>query len=948
MTLLTQNTERRTQNSGVRSQQTGDRTYYSGIAAWHGRAAWVLLVVCGVACQAGESAQPGTGASQFAVKFDAGAIVSLARTGDASSLDYVGTGRRLGDVAIRYRQGSGEWQTVQTASLAREGSGAFTAAGDGNEVKATYPVAGDSGPVMTIENRFSVRASAIEWTCAIQNMTDQALEIGDLAVPLAVGRMARQGPPMLKHSFVSGHGSFLFWMRGDSVGPHLTLTPSAGTSFEYWDADRQAGYRVYIHSAAAATAAQERGTKWRQPSTSLTLSPKGRAGDSRSYGWTLHWADGYEAVRQLLVDQGGVDVSVVPGMTVPTELSSRVALRTRQSIEAVEAEFPANTQIESLGTKGDVHLYAIRFARLGENRITVRYAKDRHLFLEFFCTEPIETLIAKRAAFISRCQHRDPSKWYNGLISEWNMETGTLLGPDNYDRIKGWRIYEVTCDDPGLCKPAFLAAKNAEYPVQSEVAVMDYYLQHFVWGGLQRTTEETYPYGIYGIPDWKQNRDSNDVGPKGRLHLWRIYDYPHVVVMYLSMYRVARNHPQIKTALPAGQYLQRAYGTALAMFTVPSQIDKGWSPYETGFYNELVIVDLIDEIEAAGMKAEAQALRDHWERKVRSFVNEKQDLFRSEYAFDSTGFESTHALARYAVQHAAAGGKTGVSPESARRFMETQMAANLFCRGTIEPAYYLLGSDYRGSGGNSYTLTYMSQMGGWAVLDYGLHFAAGASPYLRLGYASYLSAWALMNTGTPESSYGYWYPGKANDGGAGGGFEPAAYGQTWLGQPHHRGSWYYACEIDLGYCGALRTAATILTDDPIFGRICLGGDWRKGPDGIEVTSRDGLRRRFHAMLGSRRLHLISDVDRFPAARPIVLKEDLSEVSFSLESDNPSDHCAKVHIGGLVPGRYAIRSDKTLVTTVDLKAGQETLVELPMKAETRPGSFVILLQSEAQQ
>ena len=198
--------------------------------------------------------------------------------------------------------------------------------------------------------------------------------------------------------------------------------------------------------------------------------------------------------------------------------------------------------------------------------------------------------------------------------------------------------------------------------------------------------------------------------------------------------------------------------------------------------------------------------------------------------FDSTGFESTHALARYAMRHADPPGRDQPRRHpgrTRRRFMETQMAANLFCRGWLEPAYYYLGSDYRGGAGNAYTLTYMSQMGGWAVLDYALNFATNPAPYLRLGYASYLSAWALMNTGTPESNYGYWYPGRGNDGAAGGGFEPAPYGTTWLGQPHHRGSWYYACEIDLGYCGALRAAATVLADDPIFGRFCFGGDWRK-------------------------------------------------------------------------------------------------------------------------
>jgi hypothetical protein len=36
-----------------------------------------------------------------------------------------------------------------------------------------------------------------------------------------------------------------------------------------------------------------------------------------------------------------------------------------------------------------------------------------------------------------------------------------------------------------------------------------------------------------------------------------------------------------------------------------------------------------------------------------------------------------------------------------------------------------------------------------------------------------------------------------------------------------RGPWYYASEVDLGYSGALRTAATILADDPVFRPLLL-------------------------------------------------------------------------------------------------------------------------------
>jgi hypothetical protein len=913
----------------------------------------VRFFLCAVVLFTANIARPQSpAAGSFQVQFNTGAITSLKRGGDNIDLDYIG-GRRLGDFVIRYRVGAGDWQSVQTATLAAGGTGMFSTNAAGTEHAATYPLKDGESAVLELGNRFVVRDREVVWTLTLRNLAGQSVEVSDLSSPLSIGaRGARGGgagagggggrgnsPVILKHSFISGHGSFMFWMRNDLAGPYLTLVPEGKTPLEFWQGGRGA-YNVFIHSTAAGAEAKERGTNWRQPHTKLMLAPKGQAGDERSYSFKLLWSDGYDGVRQNLVDEGGIDTHVVPGMTVPTDLSAQIALRTKHPINAVEPEFPNQTKIESLGKRGDYQLYQVSFSRLGENRLNVRYGDDKHMYLEFFATEPLETLIKKRAAFLARSQHRDPSKWYNGLITDWAMDTKVLLSPDNYDRIRGFRIYAVTCDDPGLGKPAYLAAKNADHPVQSEVEALDYYIKHFVWGGLQQTTEEPYPFGIYGIPDWKTNRDSADEGRNGKRHLWRVYDYPHIIQMYFGMYRVAKNHPQIKTAMTAKDYLTRAFGTARAMFTVPMEIER-WSAYRTGFYNELVIVDLIAELEIAGMKNEAATLRDFWDRKVKSFVNREQDLFRSEYAFDSTGFESTHALAKWAMQHADAPGETnsGIPLANAQRFLEKQMAANLFCRGWVEPAYYYLGSDYRGGGGNGYVLTYMSQMGGWGVLDYGLNFTTNAAPYLRLGYNSYLSAWALMNSGTPESNYGYWYPGKENDGGAGGGFEPAPFGQTWLGQPHTRGSWYYACEIDLGYCGALRTAATVLIDDPIFGRVCLGGGWRSTGNNLEVFPKDGLRRRFHARLGKGSLSVASEADRFPASQPLVLKDDLSEVRFQLESDNPGRHTAKLLVSGEA-GEYEVRDSSGSVANIVLRDGQEAAVEVPMREGVRPGVFTI--------
>lgn len=903
-----------------------------------------------------------TSATRFAVTFDDGAITSLRCADDTVDTEYVAPNARLGEVILRYREGDAAptgghaqprdppppeprpWHRFDTGQESAHRD--WTIGPDSREQRTTVTLAPQLA-APEVELGFSVADESLRWTIAVRNRTDRAIEIGDLAIPFPINPnnpgSGSPSPPILKHTLVAGHGSCLLWSRANSVGPYLLITPDDHTSLEYWEAD--GGYRAFIHSAAAGAVAEERGCTWRQPNTSLVLAP----GEERSYSLTMRWAEDYHHARDVLVEQGLVDVHVVPGMTVPTDLRARFALRSNEPIHGVDAEYPDETELRRVGASGDFEIHEAVFSRLGENRLTLRFGDDRHMHLEFFAVEPLETLIAKRGAFIAAHQHRDPALWYDGLLAEWAMDTHVLLGPDNYDRIVGWRIYEVTCDDPGLSKPAFLASKNAEFPVQQEVEALDYYIENFVWGGLQRTTGETFSYGIYGIPDWKTNRESDDPGPPGRQHLWRIYDYPHITLMYLAMYRVARNHPYIRTAMTAGEYLRRAYGTALALFTIPWEITR-WSAYGTGLMNGPVVEDVVAALFAEGMREEAERLLLHWDRKARTFVNDRPDLFRSEYAFDTTGFEETHALAKYALRVADPGPpeeprevrdgwvdylpSTQIPLEAAEEFMELQMDANVFCRGWLENAYYLLGSDIRRTGGNSYTLSYMSQMGGWSVLDYALHHADDPWAYLRLGYASFLSAWALMNTGTPESGYGYWYPGPENDGGAGGGFEPAPYGETWLDQPHSRGSWYYSCEIDLGFCGGLRCARTVIADDPLFGRVCFGGEWRETgggavPAGVEVVPRDGVRRRFHAMLAGGRLHIETEVDRFAADRPVFVAEDTSELRFELESGNPAAHRNAVRVAGLPPGGYRVLRGEAEVAAFEVMDGGAVRFEVPV-------------------
>jgi hypothetical protein len=804
---------------------------------------------------------------------------------------------------------------------------------------------------------FHLQKNALIWTISLKNESTRELEIGDLALPIQFNtqyvwdKTETYTKRLIPHTLIAGNGSFLFWMRTNTEGPYLVMTPAPGSGLEYFEPRGLGrGVAYYIHSAAAVEELQAKGGTWRLPHTKILLQPSGQSGDSATYQFRFRWAEDYSAVRNVLYEDGDFDINVVPGMTIPTDLTAMFSLHTHNKIRAVVPEHPEATRIEYLGERGkDVHVYKVRFSRLGENLLKVDYGDSLYLSLEFFVTEPLETLFKKRASFlVSQEQVKDSSKWYNTVFSQWDMKHEILRSPDDLD---GLQSYAVASDDPALGKAPYIAGKNIFYPSQPEIDAVESYLKNFVWGGLQETDKEPYPYAIYGIPNWKVNRDSSKDDPSGKKHIWRIYDYPHVILLYYNMYRVAKLYPSMTKYLDKDAYLERAFGTAKAFFTVPLEIVK-WSPYETGTYNEVVIPDLIDALYENGHKEQGDWLKAAWEKKVKHFINDHPYLFGSEYPFDSTGFESTHAFAKYAMSHvlkpgeaAGAEGSGGVFSrgvkyefnesvkyDDAVSFLDEQIKLNLACRGWLETAYYYLGSDYRGSGPSNYTLSYMAQMGGWAVSDYALYFARDPVPYLRLGYPSYLSSWALLNSGTPESNYGYWYPGKNNDGGAGGGFEPRPWGRAWLGNKEMgRGSWWYSGEIDLGYSGALRSAATIVVDDPIFGLFAYGGDLSREKNLIQVIPKDGLRARFHIMRGAQRLHILLARDGFAKDKPVSFDDGLTTIRFTLENRATVNHATIVRIAGLPAGSYKATAQNHPADRLTVHAGEEQQIRIPVDA-----------------
>src|SRR6266571_607510 len=131
----------------------------------------------------------------------------------------------------------------------------------------------------------------------------------------------------------------------------------------------------------------------------------------------------------------------------------------------------------------------------------------------------------------------------------------------------------------------------------------------------------------------------------------------------------------------------------------------------------------------------------------------------------------------------------------------------------------------------------------------------------------------------------------------------AKVGNAWMGSSYPagvmepRGPWHYDGEIDLGFGGALRMAATMLTRDPIFGWLAYGGTLTVAKDSLSVVPRDGIRQRFSAILDDpknvkpspRRLKIELDRDGFAAGENIVVDRAMEKVSFTLENRTGDNH-----------------------------------------------------------
>ena len=453
-----------------------------------------------------------------------------------------------------------------------------------------------------------------------------------------------------------------------------------------------------------------------------------------------------------------------------------------------------------------------------------------------------------------------------------------------------------------------------------------------------------YPYGIYGSENWYQNRSGKyggyEDGGSGKGRMWRTFDYTTHFAIYYNLYRIAEDNPEMVSYLDADGYLERAYRTAMAYFEVPYNIlmgkqwaFHGWTDwaYKQGNFHERYLLDIINALQQKGRLKDAAKLRREWEKKVTYMVYEDPWPFGSEMFVDRTAFESSYYVAEYAKLNPIKPEEqfwydknrkkwysyTSFDISMIDRFMQNQLDGNLALRGLFEPGYANLGTAWSGQYVN---LDYMTQMGGVALLDYAYRFSDRPDRYINYGYNSLLASWALMNTGTKKTDFGYWYRGEQNDGAVGWAFSPYQNSRTYMNYIKvGRAPWRFDGEIDHGLTGGIHGSGVYLLDDPDFGLIGYGGNVRMDKDGtVSIIPFDGVRRQVRIMTPVRfSVELMQD--GFRKDYPITLR-GTEELSFCIENRSDKPHNTTIRAEGMPEGKYTVMTDHKMITTFNIEAG----------------------------
>jgi len=883
------------------------RRFDAGIRIGLTGSALGALLLTSLAVPSGAEAQTLSN-STFNVKVGTnGELSSLQLTGDAFPTNYVMNATNapgqntadhewLGELMFTYRLGTGAW----TTALTNQSAAARTITSTATSVTVTYQNSASATGIKNFKlvETYSLVNDYLYWQIAITNTGTQAMEFGDIGLPLPFNEYWFQANDVIYetrtvyHSFTGNNSSYITVQRPSGVGPFVLLTPdpATGAGFEYmdnWVKSEHAGSAwaagggtpswpsgldvFYIHSNVIKST-----NRGYLPNTSLMLA----AGATQTYGFKFFNVASHDDVKSRLYSEGLIDVTVVPSMMVATNMTAKVDLHTSKTINSLTAQYPSQTTITSLGTTATDHkIYQINFSQIGQNNVTVSYGAGETTTLQFYVLEPIDAALQRHATFMVQS-----TQWttgdLKGIFDDWMMDTKAKRGATAGG---GWG------DDWGWTHGEFLAEKNAQTPVASEVTALDTYLDA-VWA---RAIDNT----SYIVQDWwcpPGTSASNIMN----CYYDRAYAYPHAFNTYFSMYKIASLYPSLVTYHnTADTYLLRAYNILHTLYS-------GHGDPGTGYMGEQTLPDIAAALTAAGHTTQATFVNSIITQLYNAFSGSKYP-YGSEYSYDNTGEEAVYMAAK----------QNKNSSVLAKVNLKTRA-----CRGQ-EPVWYYYADPVTLNGENWWQFQYTAALAGTCMDDYLRNYSTTPEVDERLSYAAKIANISAINSGQMDTT-------AANLGTVSWTYQ-AMKGNVYVnsfdpanGKLH--GDWReMSGESDLGLFGAIRILSADVSVDPIFGLTGYGCNVTQSNGCYAITPTDGVFKRLNLI--TQKFHMDLDRDRYTGA---TVSTTGNYLGFTLQNQTTSTaHTTHLTISGLAAGTYNVLLGGASAGTVTATSGQSSVVAL---------------------
>ncbi|WP_238322841.1 DUF5695 domain-containing protein, partial [Gorillibacterium massiliense] len=841
-----------------------------------------------------------------------GEITSLQLVGDTFPTNYVMNATNatqqntsdhqwVGELMFKYRLGTGAWQTALTQSS----SDGRTQSQSGTTATITYQNSTNANGVKNFRlvEKYSLVNDYLLWQIELTNTSTQTIEFGDVGLPLPFNEYWSGGnneqiyeTRVVTHSFVGNNNSYITIGRPSGVGPFLMMVPDAttGAGFEYQDrwriedhpgskwAGDQGGWSeglnvFYIHSNVIKST-----NAGYLPNTSLTLA----AGASKTYAFKFFKVANDQGVKDRLYSEGMVDVTSIPGMIVPTNQTAKFDLHTSKAIVSVTAQYPSETTIASLGTVGTDHkLYSLTMSHLGPNNITVTYGSGETTVLQYYAIEPIANALQRHSTFmVNSTQWNVPGDIRDKAFDDWLMDGNTKRNV--FNGYWGWG------DDWGYTHAEFLAEKNVQTPVASEVTAVDQYLTTTIWNNLMATDHTDYLIYDFLMP-------APNTTPQ-----YRGYAYPHIYNTFLSMYKIEKLYPNLVTyANPRTTYLSRACNIFKTLYD--GAVAYNWN---TGLMGESTTPELIKALQDEGMTTQANDVISKMATKYNNFKNTTYP-YGSEYNYDNTGEEAVYTLAKM---------------NNNTTMMSKINAKTRASRGQM-PVWYYYADPVTITGENWWNFQYTVSLAGYAMDDWVRNNSTSPEVDQRLSYAAKIANIGAINSGQISSD-------AADIGAVAWTYqaEKGNYGAEGVGGGALQNGWRgMSGEADLGLFGAIRILSSDVAVDPIFGLYGYGCDVTQSGGNYSITPKDGVNQKLNLI--TEKLNMTLESDKYTAATVALAK---NSVNFTLQNVTPGTaHTTKVTFTGLAAGTYQILVNNAVVGSVNATANGTTTVNLSIGTAT---------------